>query len=276
MDTTASSMIGADDEREEDDEEEEEEDDDDVEAELAALNRKRLQPPKIFSFAAVPMATGHPNTPTSGLSSSNVTPQPSSMSSTASGSSLTAAAKAASASGSAAATKEAASSSAEESEARDSFHPDPQQPRSLPYHRPVPVLQHLSLVPPPRSLSVSGPSPSAAHHHHLHHHHKYSSPNLLLHHHHHLMRPLPSPQTPSQPHSLQLPPSGTIVCGECAPASAPVVSVDRPLGKSVAALSSNTNMSRSISDSTLRRAALHLNLSQSVLPSFTSLQQFKV
>jgi len=34
-------------------------------------------------------------------------------------------------------------------------------------------------------------------------------------------------------------------------------------------------MSRSISDTTLRRAALHLNLSQSVLPSFTSLQQFK-
>ena len=35
-------------------------------------------------------------------------------------------------------------------------------------------------------------------------------------------------------------------------------------------------MSRSISDTTLRRAALHLNLNQSVLPSFTSLQQFKV
>ena len=36
-------------------------------------------------------------------------------------------------------------------------------------------------------------------------------------------------------------------------------------------------MSRSISDSTLRRAALSLNLNQhSVLPSFTSLQQFKV
>ena len=44
-------------------------------------------------------------------------------------------------------------------------------------------------------------------------------------------------------------------------------------------LNSNGNkqgMSRSISDSTLRRAALHLNLNQSVLPSFTSLQQFKV
>ncbi len=40
--------------------------------------------------------------------------------------------------------------------------------------------------------------------------------------------------------------------------------------------SSAGGISRSISDSTLRRAALHLNLSQSVLPSFTSLQQFKV
>ncbi len=35
-------------------------------------------------------------------------------------------------------------------------------------------------------------------------------------------------------------------------------------------------ISRSISDSTLRRAALHLNLTQSVLPSFISIQQFKV
>ncbi len=40
--------------------------------------------------------------------------------------------------------------------------------------------------------------------------------------------------------------------------------------------SASSKMSRSISDSTLRRAALHLNLNQSVLPSFTSLQQFKV
>jgi hypothetical protein len=41
--------------------------------------------------------------------------------------------------------------------------------------------------------------------------------------------------------------------------------------------SSGGAISRSISDSTLRRAALHLNLNnQSVLPSFTSLQQFKV
>lgn len=42
------------------------------------------------------------------------------------------------------------------------------------------------------------------------------------------------------------------------------------------ATDSKKGMSRSISDSTLRRAALHLNLNQSVLPSFTSLQQFKV
>ena len=47
--------------------------------------------------------------------------------------------------------------------------------------------------------------------------------------------------------------------------------------KGVAAASNGGGMSRSISDTTLRRAALHLNLSQSsVLPSFTSLQQFKV
>ena len=39
-----------------------------------------------------------------------------------------------------------------------------------------------------------------------------------------------------------------------------------------------TKMSRSVSDTTLRRHALHLNLSpaSSVLPSFTPLHQFKV
>eukprot|EP00095_Tigriopus_kingsejongensis_P010940 maker-scaffold234_size243041-snap-gene-1.26 protein:Tk10940 transcript:maker-scaffold234_size243041-snap-gene-1.26-mRNA-1 annotation:"microtubule-associated serine threonine-protein kinase" len=45
-----------------------------------------------------------------------------------------------------------------------------------------------------------------------------------------------------------------------------------------AATAAMGHISRSISDSTLRRAALHLNLNnhqQSVLPSFTSLQQFK-
>ena len=35
-------------------------------------------------------------------------------------------------------------------------------------------------------------------------------------------------------------------------------------------------MSRSVSDTTLRKHALHLNLNQSVLPSFTPLHQFKV
>ena len=47
-------------------------------------------------------------------------------------------------------------------------------------------------------------------------------------------------------------------------------------GSAAAVNSNKQGMSRSISDSTLRRAALHLNLNQSVLPSFTSLQQFKV
>ena len=54
-------------------------------------------------------------------------------------------------------------------------------------------------------------------------------------------------------------------------------SLDQDSGSGSAAVNSNKQgMSRSISDSTLRRAALHLNLNQSVLPSFTSLQQFKV
>ena len=47
-------------------------------------------------------------------------------------------------------------------------------------------------------------------------------------------------------------------------------------GSASSSTDSRKGMSRSISDSTLRRAALHLNLNQSVLPSFTSLQQFKV
>ena len=40
--------------------------------------------------------------------------------------------------------------------------------------------------------------------------------------------------------------------------------------------SGGQGMSRSVSDTTLRKHALHLNLSQSVLPSFTPLHQFKV
>ena len=45
---------------------------------------------------------------------------------------------------------------------------------------------------------------------------------------------------------------------------------------SVTSSSSGQGMSRSVSDTTLRKHALHLNLSQSVLPSFTPLHQFKV
>ena len=62
--------------------------------------------------------------------------------------------------------------------------------------------------------------------------------------------------------------------GQC---SLPVVTTNTNI-EAETALNSNgkQGMSRSISDSTLRRAALHLNLNQSVLPSFTSLQQFKV
>ena len=77
---------------------------------------------------------------------------------------------------------------------------------------------------------------------------------------------MPSPvQTPtSQPQSLQLVPGGG--GGE-----------EGAAAKNGSADPSSNAMSRSISDSTLRRAALHLNLNnQSVLPSFTSLQQFKV
>ena len=40
--------------------------------------------------------------------------------------------------------------------------------------------------------------------------------------------------------------------------------------------SGGQGMARSVSDTTLRKHALHLNLSQSVLPSFTPLHQFKV
>merc|ERR550534_1213294 len=60
------------------------------------------------------------------------------------------------------------------------------------------------------------------------------------------------------------------------PASTNSGSLDLQDGASPSSINSNkSGMSRSISDSTLRRAALHLNLNQSVLPSFTSLQQFK-
>ncbi len=269
MDTTTSSLGGADDEREEDDDDDDEDEEEkELDAELEALSNKH----NLFSFEAGAMSSAHPNTPTSCCSPSNATPQPP-------------------------VPQKAVVATAEELEERDAFQSAPpshhqqqqqqqqqkqqsqlQQPRSLPYHRPVPVLHHFSLTPPPRSLSVSGPpghkcaSPTLLPHHFLHHHHH--------HHHHYPSRPLPSPQTPCQPHSLQIPPPSVLYAeGASAPASAPAIPVEKPLGKNVASLASggtSANMSRSISDSTLRRAALHLNLSQSVLPSFTTLQQFKV
>ena len=112
------------------------------------------------------------------------------------------------------------------------------------YLRPVPVLHHFSLAPPPKGHPYKGAF------HHLQINSSLSGGG----------RPMPSPvQTPtSQPQSLQLVPGEDAKNG----------SADQQ---------SSNAMSRSISDSTLRRAALHLNLNnQSVLPSFTSLQQFKV
>ena len=121
------------------------------------------------------------------------------------------------------------------------------QPRSLPLHRPVPVLHHFSFTPPNGA--------------------KTSSDSFLFPT--HGGRPLPSPQTPTQPQSLQLMPTTTTQRddnGKGGKAGSAAVAVATVSG----------NMPRSISDSTLRRAALHLNLNQAVLPSFTSLQQFKV
>lgn len=118
------------------------------------------------------------------------------------------------------------------------------------YLRPVPVLHHFSLAPPPKGHPYKGAF------HHLQINSSLSGGG----------RPMPSPvQTPtSQPQSLQLVPGG----GE---------GEDGAAAKNGSADQSSNAMSRSISDSTLRRAALHLNLNnQSVLPSFTSLQQFKV
>ena len=75
--------------------------------------------------------------------------------------------------------------------------------------------------------------------------------------------PPPTPTSPLPPPSLNM--------------SSDKLAVPPDQRKGVSAASGGGGMSRSISDTTLRRAALHLNLSQSVLPSFpTSLQQFKV
>ena len=179
----------------------------------------------------------HPNTPTTSTSASSAatTPQPH----------LINVQEAASA---------AATSEAEAEEAHDAFcvHGGPQPAKSLPYHRPVPVLHHFSLAPPPKGHPHKGAF------HHL----QISSSGGGGGGGGSRQQAMPSPvQTPaSQPQSLQLVPDGA------------AAAVDP-------SLSSNA-MSRSISDSTLRRAALHLNLNsgggQSVLPSFTSLQQFKV
>ena len=108
---------------------------------------------------------------------------------------------------------------------------------------PVPVLHHFSLTPPHGGMQG-------------HFHHCGLSQNAANH------RNLPSPA--SQPQSLNLPPVN--------PNLSHVASCEVGSGGA----GGGGNMSRSISDSTLRRAALHLNLNQSVLPSFTSLQQFKV
>ena len=137
-----------------------------------------------------------------------------------------------------------------EDEERDSFHIEEvaaQGPRSLPYTRSVPLLHHC--LTPPRSLAVG----------------KCNNPGTLLLHIHPRLQPSPynSPCTapPSTPQQQSLPPVPMV----------PVVSHHHQDLES-----ESRKMSRSISDSTLRRAALHLNLSQSVLPSFTSIQQFKV
>ena len=82
---------------------------------------------------------------------------------------------------------------------------------------------------------------------------------------------------PSSPASCCPPPPSGLMGGGGQPTSLDGAVHDCHVTLRKGSLASNSNaMSRSISDSTLRRAALHLNLQQSVLPSFTSLQQFKV
>ena len=54
-----------------------------------------------------------------------------------------------------------AASEAEAEEAHDEFcvhapGPSPQPAKSLPYHRPVPVLHHFSLAPPPKGHPHKG------------------------------------------------------------------------------------------------------------------------
>lgn len=138
-------------------------------------------------------------------------------------------------------------------EGRDAFRTeDMPSPLSLPpVHRPIPMLHHHCLqggaggsATPPRSLGVGcgAKSPSVMHQH----------PRLQA------LSGSSSGQN-SLPLSVQIG-SNSSDCHQ-----------DGNAGNQ-----RSSGMSRSISDSTLRRAALHLNLNQSVLPSFTSLQQFKV
>jgi len=127
-----------------------------------------------------------------------------------------------------------------EDEERDAFHFE--HPSSLPFNRLVPLIHHNHT--PPRSLGImKTPSPNA----------------LLLHVHPRLQSGLSSTTynvPPSTPQLITLPAVPQVISGPDFE-------------------SESQKMSRSISDSTLRRAALHLNLNQSVLPSFTSIQQFK-
>ena len=134
----------------------------------------------------------------------------------------------------------------------DERGPHQQQGTRLPYPRPVPLLHCTPVV--QRSLG------------------KTSCPNVQL------RPPMPSPQTPNQPQSLQFWPSSPASTSHLQhhPLQARQSDEPKSLGVTNAGLDSGNNISRSISDSTLRRAALHLNLNQAVLPSFTSLQQFKV
>ena len=194
---------------------------------------------------------------------------------------------------------------AELSEEHDAFHMDSGQPRSLgtlqslgSYHRPIPVHVHCHCVPGDHSSSKSissSPFQSGVQ--------RTNSPLIS---HPRLQAVLSNPSsTPSssgasspalgvQPSSL--PPQLNIQAYPChaqhchhhlnspissgsncsSPSFMSTLTPDDAASGENGASDSRKGMSRSISDSTLRRAALHLNLNQSVLPSFTSLQQFKV
>ena len=136
----------------------------------------------------------------------------------------------------------------EEEEERDAFEDMP-SPLSLPasgsVHRPIPLLHSAA----PRG---------AGHHQH---------PRLQA------LQATSSMPPPSSGQSSLPASTGSSNSGSLSG------SLDQDGASAAAGAAINSNkhgMSRSISDSTLRRAALHLNLNQSVLPSFTSLQQFKV